>query len=138
MDRRSFLKASGVGILGAGLGYEWFRKSGREGRIFWRQMAVDARGEPGSLRVMTESFDDDGSVGRTVHPDYEDAFEDGSQVSETLHQRLKRRFGSDEPYYLLRYDGHDCNGIPGDEGSGFVEVSLTEFNEFQLGDCIKR
>ncbi|MFC7046064.1 hypothetical protein ACFQH6_12150 [Halobacteriaceae archaeon GCM10025711] len=138
MDRRSYLKVAGVVGIGALVGFEQFRRSGREGRVFWRQMAVDADGEPGSLVVLTESRQDDGTVERTVHPDYRTAFENGSRVPKTLHRTLQRQYGLDEPYYLLRYEGHDCNGIPSDEGDGFVEVSRHEFNRFQVGDCIKR
>ena len=140
MDRRSFLGVAGAGgVAGAvvgWLGYEGFRRSGREGRVFWRQMAVDAGGEPGSLVVMTEVLED-GSAERTYHPDYRDSFEDEGHVPEPLHRKLGRRYGDDEPYYLIRYDEADCNGVPGDEGGNALEVSRTEFNRIRVGDCVK-
>ena len=138
MNRRSFLKVAAVAGIGTGVGYVRFRDSGREGRVFWRQMAVDVGGEPGSLVVMVEWRKDDGSVGLDFHPEYEDAFGDGAHVPESLPRRLRRRYGADEPYYLLRYEGHDCNGIPGDEGDGAAEVTRPEFNRNRVGECVKR
>lgn len=137
MDRRSFLKMVGIAGVGMGAGYVQFRRSGREGRVFWRQMAVDAGGDPGSLVVMREWLEDNGTVGRDLHPDYEEAFEGELRVPKQLHLTLQRRFGADEPYYLLRYESANCNGIPGDEGDNAVEVSRTEFNHSQVGDCVK-
>lgn len=137
MKRRSVLTGFGVAGGIGWVGYDRFR-SGREGRVYWRQMAVDAGGEPGSLIVFTESREPDGTVSRTIHDEYEDAFGDGTHVSNDLHRSLKREFGSDEPYYVIRYEGDDCNGIPGDEGGDAVEVSLKEFNDVRIGDCVKR
>lgn len=138
MNRRTFLNVVGVAGIGGGAGYVQFRQSGDEGRVFWRQMAVDAGGEPGSLVVVVETLGDDRNVEREIHPDYSDAFENGTRVPKTLHRNLRHRFGSDEPYYLLRYEAQDCNGLPGDEGGGTLEVSRPEFNRSQLGDCVKR
>ncbi|QCJ46442.1 hypothetical protein [Haloprofundus sp. MHR1] len=137
MKRRSILAVLGV-VGGAGwIGYGRFQ-SGREGRVYWRQMAADAGGEPGSLIVLTESRKPDGAVSHTIHDKYTDAFDNGTYVSKDLHRALKHKFGSDEPYYLIRYEGHDCNGIPGDEGGNAVEVSREKFNDLQIGDCVKK
>lgn len=138
MNRRTFLKAVGVTGICSGAGYVQFRRSGVEGRVFWRQMAVDAGDEPGSLVVMVESLGDDSKVERDIHPDYKDAFENGTQVPRILHEKLQRQFGSDEPYYLLRYEAHNCNKLPGDEGGGTIEVSRPEFNRTRVRDCVKR
>ncbi|AUV83564.1 hypothetical protein C2R22_19540 [Salinigranum rubrum] len=137
MNRRSALALLGVVGVGGALGYTRFRAAG-EGRVFWKQMAVDARGEPGSLVVLTVSRAADGSVTRTVHPDYRDAFDGGTRVPPELHRSLRREFGADEPYYVVRYEADDCNGLPGDEGGDAVEVSRTEFNRLQVGDCVRR
>ncbi|QLG26777.1 hypothetical protein HUG10_04110 [Halorarum halophilum] len=136
MKRRSVLAVLGVGA-GGWIGYDRFR-SGREGRIFWREMAVDAGGEPGSLIIMTVSRESDGTVSHTIHDEYTDAFDDGTYVSRDLHRALEREFGPDEPYYLVRYGAHDCNGVPGDEGGDAVEVSRKEFNDLRIGDCVKK
>lgn len=103
MKRRSVLALLGA-VGGSGwIGYERFQ-SGREGRVYWRQMAVDAGGEPGSLIILTESRESDGTVSHTIHDEYTDAFDDGTYVSKDLHRALEREFGSDEPYYLVRYE----------------------------------
>lgn len=137
MNRRSVLAGLGVAGVSGWAGYAHFQ-SGQEGQVFWREMAVDAGGEPGSLRVLTEWRAHDGIVERAIHPEYEEAFDNGAYVSKDLHQALKREFGADEPYYIIRYEGHDCNGIPGDEGDNAVEVSRIEFNRLQVGDCVKK
>ena len=137
MKRRSALAILGV-MGGTGLvGYDRFR-SGREGRVYWRQMAVDAGGKPASLIILIESREADGQVGHSIHENYVNDFNDGTYVSKDLHRQLKREFGSNEPYYFIRYEAHDCNGIPGDEGGDAVEVSREEFNELQIGDCVKK
>lgn len=141
MDRRSVLKGvGGVGVLGTGLG-AWLVRShvnSREGRVFWRQMAVDTAKEQGSLIIMTESIETDGEVTRTVHPDYEGAFGPKSEAPQSLHDDLQQEYGADEPYYLVRYESHDCNGIPGDEGGGSLEVSRTEFNRLKIHSCVEQ
>lgn len=141
MERRSLLKgvgATGVVGLGLGAGLVQRHRGRREGRVFWRQMAVDAGGEPGSLIVMTESIESDGSVGRDLHPDYADAYGSGPEAPESLHRELQREYGDDEPYYVVRYDAHDCNGIPGDEGGDTIEVSRAEFNRLTIDTCVRR
>lgn len=141
MERRSVLKGVGaVGALGTGVGtwLVWSHVNSREGRVFWREIAVDANDEPGSLIIMTESIESESTVNRTVHSDYEDAFEADSEVPKSLHEDLQQEYGADEPYYLVRYEGHDCNGIPGDEGGRAIEVSRTEFNRLKIHSCVKR
>lgn len=139
MERRSVLKAVGaIGVVGIGAGVLHFQDSETGGRVFWRQMAVDAGGEPGSLTIFTEALEEDGSTVRDIHPEYEDALDGTAQVPAALHQSLQEEYGAGEPYYLIRYDGQDCNGIPGDEGGDAIEVRREEFNELQLGDCLTR
>jgi hypothetical protein len=101
-------------------------------------MAVDAGGEPESLVVLTVWRADDGSVCRSIHPDYRDAFDGGTYVPQSLHRTLRAEFGSDELYYLVRYDAPDYNGLPGDEGGDAVEVSRPAFNRLQVGDCLRQ
>lgn len=139
MERRSLLKAGGaLTLLGVGAGVFHLQTDGEEGRVFWRQMAVDANGEPGSLIIFTEALDEDGSTVRDVHPEYADALDGTAEVPKALHNSLQDEYGPGEPYYLIRYDGYDCDGIPGDEGGDAIEVTRTEFNALQLGECVQR
>ncbi|QLD88378.1 hypothetical protein HWV07_04755 [Natronomonas salina] len=141
MKRRSVLKGVGaVSVLGTGIG-AWFVRShvnSREGRVFWRQIAVDTTEVQGSLIVMTESIENDGEDTRTVHPDYEGAFGPEAEAPKSLHEDLQQEYGADEPYYLVRYESHDCNDIPGDEGGGTIEVSRSEFNRLKIRSCVRR
>ncbi|MFB6207213.1 MAG: hypothetical protein ABEJ05_11880 [Haloglomus sp.] len=137
VQRRRLLQALGGSAVVGVAGYGALVAAGEEGRVFWRRVAADTSAGPGTLIVLTQRLDRDGTTYTEVDPEFEDEIGAEPTVPRSLHQRLQQRYGRDEPYYLLGYRAHNCNRVPGDEDTDRTEVSRRTFNASRLGDCVK-
>lgn len=129
-SRRAVLQAAtGVGLTGA-VGYGGARLAAKQGTIVVRHVGGRTMADDGQRRnvdVFHEEANDDGTVDRTVDPEYRDLFADTPPVtvSAATHDELTDRL-SDVTYWL----GHRCPNAR----CSTPQVSRRAFNGARVGE----